>query len=395
MSELTSSAVSRRPKAVADTTTSRFGDIHTRQWWNFASALAQATLHEVIPRKILAVTLEREGRLKHLGLALPALLPSWYIRLNDLARKSGITGIDAPAKALDFGQDVPPGPARMIREGKPLLECLTAFLEIGDPDFRALFGGGLPVPVRENPTLRLRQAHLCAAAVGRALRRHLIGQLDAVEALQRMAFEAELRGAELRSCPTALFLGPPGVGKTFAARTFAQALADWRQDERGLGLLTLEMTQYIQWASSAELFGDGSRVGTLCAHVTRHPRAVIVVNEFEKAHRKVLEGFLPVLDQGFLPNGDTPMDAHQVMFVFSSNLGSEWWDRPGNPEEDAFAADPMELLSLAERPDEKSEWYKTPVPKELLSRLAKGAVVLFHRPQGHHLLAKLQQGGVR
>jgi len=89
------------------------------------------------------------------------------------------------------------------------------------------------------------------------------------------------------------------------------------------------------------------------------------------------------------------MDARRVMFVFSSNLGSEWWDRPPNPEEDAFAADPMELLSLAERPDERSEWYKTPVPKELLSRLAKGAVVLFRRPQGQHFLAKLQQGGVR
>lgn len=395
MSELTSPVVSRRPKTSSNATPPRFGDPYTRQWWSLASALAQATLHETIPRKILAVTFEREGRLKQLGLALPALLPSWYIRLNDLARKSGITGIDAPAKALDFGQDVPPGPARMIREGKPLLECLTAFLEIGDPDFRALFGGGLPVPVRENPTLRLRQAHLCAASVGRVLRRHLIGQSDAVEALQRMAFGAELRGAEPGPCPTALFLGPPGVGKTFAARTFGQALADWRQDERGPGLLALEMTQYTQWASSGELFGDGNRVGTLCAHVTRHPRALIVVNEFEKAHRKVLEGFLPVLDQGFLSNGDTPVDARQVMFVFTSNLGSEWWDRSAAPEEGAFATDPMELLSLAERPDEKSEWYKTPVPKELLSRLAKGAVVLFRRPQGQHLLAKLQQGGIR
>jgi len=108
MSGLTSPAVSRRPKAVADTTPSRFGDVHTRQWWNLASALAQATLHETIPRKILAVTFEREGRLKHLGLALPALLPPWYIRLNDLAHKSGVTGIDAPLKLLDFGPDVPP-----------------------------------------------------------------------------------------------------------------------------------------------------------------------------------------------------------------------------------------------------------------------------------------------
>lgn len=391
--ELASPVVSRHPKAPANAAPSCVGDLHTWQWWKLASALAQATLHETIPRKILAVTFAREGRLKHSGLTLAALLPPWYIRLNDLARKSGITGVDAPAKALDFGSDVPSVPARMIREGKPLMDCLAAFLEVGDPTFRELFGGALPIPVREDPTLRLRQAHLAAAVVGRALRHHLIGQSEAVEALQRMAFEAELRGAEPGPCSTALFFGPPGVGKTFAARIFARALAEWRQDERGLGLLTLEMSQYTQWASSTELFGDGNRTGVLCAHVARHPRALVVVNEIEKAHRKVLEGFLPVLDQGFLLGANPPMDARQVLFAFTSNLGQEWWDRPVNPEEGAFAADPVELLSLSERPDEKSEWYKTPVPKELLSRLAKGVVVLFRRPQGHHLLAKLQQGG--
>lgn len=393
MSELTSPVVNRRPKAQAGATPPPVGDPHTWRWWTLASALANATLHETIPRKILTVALEREGLLDVMKLQAPTARPPWYVRLNDLTRKGGVTALDAPVKPLEFGPDVPPGPARMIREGKPLLACLTAFLEEGDPTFRELYGDVLSVPVREVPTLRLRQAHLCAAAVERALRRQLIGQSEAVEALRRMAFEAELSSTEPGPCPTALFLGPPGVGKTFAARIFAQALADWRRDERGPGVLTLEMTQYTQWNSSTELFGDGTRMGVICAHVTRHPRALIVVNEVEKAHRKVLEAFLPVLDLGFLPGATPPMDARQVLFVFTSNLGQEWWDRPASPEEGAFAVDPMELLSLAERPDEKSDWNKTPVPKELLSRLGKGAVVLFRRPQGHHLLSKLQHPG--
>jgi len=393
MSELTSPVVSRRPKAQANAIPPSLADPNTWRWWTLASALADATLHETIPQKLLAVALEREGLLKILKLPAPTAPPEWYVRLSNLAHKGGLTALDTPKPPLDFGPDVPPVAARMIREGKPLRTCLTAFLEAGDPCFRQLYGDSLSVPLREEPIHRLRQAHLCSVAVERALRRRLIGQSEAVEALQRMAFEAELRSQEPGPCPTALFLGPPGVGKSFAARTFAEALADWRREDLGPGMLTLEMTQYTQWASSTELFGEGNRMGVLCAHVIRHPRALIVVNELEKAHRKVLEAFLPILDQGFLPSTNPPMDARQVMFVFTSNLGQEWWDRPATPEDGAFAVDPLELLSLAEHPDEKSEWHKTPVPKELLSRLGKGAVVLFRPPKGHHMLAKLAQGG--
>jgi hypothetical protein len=79
------------------------------------------------------------------------------------------------------------------------------------------------------------------------------------------------------------------------------------------------------------------------------------------------------------------------VFIFTTNLGSELWDRPAFPEEGTLEVDLMDLLGLAEKIEEKSDWHKTPVPKELLSRLNKGAMVLFRRHQGHHMLQKAQQ----
>jgi ATP-dependent Clp protease ATP-binding subunit ClpA len=126
--------------------------------------------------------------------------------------------------------------------------------------------------------------------------------------------------------------------------------------------------------------------------VTDNPECVLIVNEMEKAHRKVLEAFLPILDQGILATGSKSkrVDFRHAILVFTTNLGAEFWDRSVMPESGSLQVDPLDLLSLAERPDERSEWFKTPVPKELLSRLGKGAIVLFRRAQGHHLMSKIK-----
>lgn len=394
MSDLSAPLIRRGLAAPASAPSSPVGDPDTIAWWRMASALARATLHDTIPCKILVCALEGAGLCKVLGVLAPADAPRWYVRLQTFARLAGLRETKAPMAPLDFGSGIPDDLADRIRDGHPLDECFWAFFDAGHPDFREIYGKPRSSLQGKGPASCLQRAHACSEAVARALGHSLIGQSEAVEALQRMAFEVCLRDENAGSCPTALFLGPPGVGKTLAARIYAQTLSEALEDEGYVEVCVLEMTQYTQWASSVELFGDATRVGLLGHALTRHPRTIFVLNEFEKAHRKVLEGFLPVLDQGFLANGNgQAMDARQATFVFTTNLGAEWWDRPANPEEGAFAVDPLELLRLAEKPDEKAEWHKTPIPKELLSRLAKGAVVLFRRPLGHHLLAKLLQGG--
>lgn len=368
------------------------GDPLTRRWVQEAMVLAVATGGTTLMAEELATTLVSEDLLKVLGLEAPRNPPDWFSLFveasDDLDRYSSET---VPDGDLPFDASLPPGTAWLLRSGAPLRACFRALVEGKNPIFQSLFGAAWHLLI-DSPRMRLRDASACAETVARELQRVLVGQSEAVDALKRMAFELELRRGHKAPPATALFLGPPAAGKSFAARQFAAALsavADANLAEPW-HVLEIEMTQHTQWSSGSELVGNGYGNGIIPAFVAKHPRSLILAHEFEKGHRKVLESLLPILDQGFLPqSGSKSLDFRESLFIFTSNLGAEFWNRPSSPEEGTLSVDPLELLSLAEHPDERSEWYKTPVPTELLSRLGKGPVVLFRRHHGHHLLLKV------
>lgn len=224
--------------------------------------------------------------------------------------------------------------AHLLRMRAPVRECFRALIEGADPILTALFGADWHVRY-DSPRRKLQTAHTSAIIVERELRRSLVGQSETVAALKRLAFELDLRRGTKAPPATALFLGPPGSGKSLAARKFVAALslaaAAGQAEKRHL--MEVEMTQHMQWSSTADLFGDATRQGSIAAFVAQHPNAVVLVNEFEKGHRKVLESFLPILDQGFLPlSGGAQIDFCDTVFLFTSNLGAEFWDRPASPE---------------------------------------------------------------
>jgi len=362
------------------------------RWVQEAMVLAFATGGASVMQEELAATLEANGLLKPLGLEAPKQPPEWYSLLvhhaDDLDEFSSES---CPPGELPLDTSLPLEAVRLLQVHAPIRECFRALIEGDDPIFTALFGADWHARY-DSPRRRLQTAHTSAIIVERELRRTLVGQSETVAALKRLAFELDLRRGTKVPPATALFLGPPGSGKSLAARKFAAALslASAAAQAEKRHLMEVEMTQHMQWSSTADLFGDATRQGSITAFVAQHPNAVVLVNEFEKGHRKVLESFLPIFDQGFLPlNGGAQVDFRDTVFVFTSNLGAEFWDRPASPEEATLQVDPLELLSLAEKPDERTEWHKTPIPKELLSRLEKGSVVLFRRHLGHHLLQKV------
>lgn len=362
----------------------------TDRWIRLAHAMVQTTKAQGIGPQDLAVLLESAELFPTLHIEGPRSRPRWYIELREVAAHTWMPLERVPDETIRFADSIPESTRALLIARAPLFDCFLSFLIAGEPTFEGLFGH--LVRPADPAVSRLQVAHTCAAVVADTLRRTLIGQSEAVVALTRMAFARSLRQGHQTSPSTALFLGPPGVGKTFAARQFAVGLAAASPEVEDIPVLELDMTQFAQWSSTGDLFGEGQKMGCLPSFVADNPECILIINEMEKGHRKVLEGLLPILDQGVLTTGNKgkQVDFRQAILVFTTNLGSEFWDRPTQPEAASMQVDPMDLLGLAERPDERSEWFKTPIPKELLSRLAKGAVVLFRRPLGHHLVAKIK-----
>jgi ATP-dependent Clp protease ATP-binding subunit ClpA len=115
-----------------------------------------------------------------------------------------------------------------------------------------------------------------------------------------------------------LFLGPTGVGKTETTLVFTDFLF-------GPGkLFRFDMSEYQTQESLAVLLGGriGER-GTLGMVYDKSQTGTLLFDEIEKAHPRVLDVFLQILDAArvTMASGET-LDLHAFYVVFTSNIGS-------------------------------------------------------------------------
>jgi hypothetical protein len=376
-------------KEIHDTRTgSKARDPRTDAWVSRDGAIAKVSNLRSISSQVLAVALEKEGFLGKHGLSTPDARPNWYLALLEVEPVAPEnTPRSESVGSLVLSDEIAEGIRDQLLRGCTIQACIAAFREFRDPTWVRLFWPGEsfePAPVLARK--RLQQAGRFASRVESRLLEKLVGQSEAVEALARLAFRLGLRTDNAGPPPLALFLGPPGVGKSFAATLFAEALAECREDDTP-SLIRIEMTQHVQWSSGVDIFGTGSKAGSVSDRIERRPRSVVLVEEFEKGSGKALESFLPVLDTGRLERESGRfVDFQQSVFIFTSNLGSELWSNSSATEGSAFTVDLCDLIGLHGTGDDRSDWYKTAIPRELISRLANGSIVLFHEHQGHHHL---------
>jgi ATP-dependent Clp protease ATP-binding subunit ClpB len=121
-----------------------------------------------------------------------------------------------------------------------------------------------------------------------------------------------------------LFLGTTGVGKTELAKSLAQYLFH-SQDL----IIRIDMSEYQQEHSVSRLFGAPpgyvgyDQGGQLTEAVRRKPYSVILLDEIEKAHSKVFETLLQVLDDGRMTDGQGHVvDFKNTIIIMTSNLGA-------------------------------------------------------------------------
>lgn len=162
----------------------------------------------------------------------------------------------------------------------------------------------------------------------RDLKSAVFGQNKAIEALSssiKMA-RAGLRDPE-KPIGSYLFSGPTGVGKTEVARQLAKTL--------GVELLRFDMSEYMEKHSVSRLIGTPpgyvgfDQGGLLTDAVDKHPYAVLLLDEIEKAHPDLFNVLLQVMDYGKLTDSNgKKIDFSNVVLIMTTNAGAADMSKP-------------------------------------------------------------------
>jgi len=161
----------------------------------------------------------------------------------------------------------------------------------------------------------------------RDLQMVVFGQDPAIEALaSAIRMNRSGLGTEDKPIGSFLFAGPTGVGKTEVTRQLARVL--------GLKLIRFDMSEYMERHTVSRLIGAPpgyvgfDQGGLLTEEINKHPHAVLLLDEIEKAHPDVFNLLLQVMDHGTLTdNNGRKADFRNVIIVMTTNAGASEMSR--------------------------------------------------------------------
>jgi len=175
------------------------------------------------------------------------------------------------------------------------------------------------------------------------------------EAISTLASAIKLSRAGLREVQKPigcfLFAGPTGVGKTEVTRQLAKVL--------GIELIRFDMSEYMERHTVSRLIGAPpgyvgfDQGGLLTEEVNKHPHAVLLLDEIEKAHTDVFNLLLQVMDHGTLTdNNGRKADFRNIVLIMTTNAGASEGGRPsiGFTQQD-HSTDSMKVIERMFSPE--------------------------------------------
>jgi len=158
------------------------------------------------------------------------------------------------------------------------------------------------------------------------IKERLIGQDEPVLAVSRAIKTARVGLKDARRPIGAfLFLGPTGVGKTELARALAEFMFGSED-----ALLALDMSEFKDESSLNRLLGspsgyvDSEAGGQLTERVKQKPYTLVLFDEVEKAHPRIMDILLQMIEEGRLTDGrGTTVSFSETVIILTSNLGGQ------------------------------------------------------------------------
>jgi len=158
------------------------------------------------------------------------------------------------------------------------------------------------------------------------LHQRIIGQDEAVLAVSRAVKTARVGLKDpRRPIGSFLFLGPTGVGKTELAKALAEFLFGSEE-----ALIAMDMSEYMDESAINRLIGappgyvgfEGG--GQLTDRALQTPYTVVLFDEAEKAHPRVMDVLLQIMEEGRLTDGQgRTASFSEAVIIMTSNLGAE------------------------------------------------------------------------
>lgn len=156
------------------------------------------------------------------------------------------------------------------------------------------------------------------------IHKNLIGQEYAVSKVARAIRRGKAGVSDPNKPITSLlFVGPTGVGKTELCKLISKELFNDKES-----FIRVDMSEFSAEYSTSKLIGSApgyvgyGEGGMLTEKVKKHPHSLILLDEIEKAHPKVFDSFLQVLDDGRLTDAEgQTVDFTNTIIVMTSNAG--------------------------------------------------------------------------